>query len=595
MKVPKHIPWIILNLFCIAASGWAQMQPIAEVMDVLVTTLCEGRSMEELAALDDAAIMETLTPEQRRILGEDYWRFDISGPAVVSVMRDVEQPVVPFWLEDRGFVKTELLVRNELYTYEVWRKSFPTGAVGLGINGFDRHRPHYFVGIGPDSPDTTVSVSNILPPREGPYVFDVGASIYQDWPDLTLTEVPEVLQGHWLLPTIRGRAREAQLLSVFRETLHPASETPDMIVLTWSDNPKTTQTVQWRTAETAPSKPRAQYRRHGQTAEAAWHVVEAETTGLYDRNIVNNRKVRWHRATFSGLLPDTDYEYLVGDADANETVGPFVFRTAPDTDRAFTFLWMSDTHSREESIPLLRQAWDKHPDTAFLTISGDLVGTGQQRDDWDLLFHNYAFFLRERPLMPSIGNHDAIDGLGSELYRTLLHLPDNGPDGFERGQSFSVRYGNLLLISLDVTDDIALQRPWLEATLRDSDALWKVAVLHFPPYALDREYPDIEHEWCSLFDQYQVDLALSGHVHYHLRTWPLKNGVRAESSEAGTRYLVSVAVPGRIYPTDTPEYAEVVKTDGKATCTAFTIDGSRLIMNSYAADGALYDALILEK
>ena len=389
------------------------------------------------------------------------------------------------------------MVRNENYTYEVWQKPFPAGKVGLGINGFDRHRPHYFVGVGPQTAGDTVAISNAEPAPQQVYAFKEGASIYHDWPDLVLTEVPEVFKGHALLPTIRGRAREAQLIGAFRETAYPASNTPDMTVLTWSEDPKTTQTIQWRSSIAAAHRNRLWYRVKESGRSEPWMMAEAESEVLYDRAIINDRRVRWHTVTLRHLRPGTVYEYTLEAPDQEETSGS-EFRTAPEESAPFTFFWMSDTHNRPDNVPVLNAARGKHPDAAFLTISGDLVGTGQERDNWDQLFHNYADFLRETPLMPSIGNHDAIDGLGSDLYRSLLRLPDNGPAGLKRGQTYALRYANLLLISLDVTEDIAPQRAWLEETLRESDADWKIGVFHFPPYALEREYPDIEQEWCTL-------------------------------------------------------------------------------------------------
>ena len=586
---------LCLSVMTLLASGVAAatQSPVASVMDELVATLCEGRSFEEVSALDNTAIMAVLTPEQRRVLSTEYWAFDVNVPVIVSVVRDTAQETPPFWLEERDFEKTGLTVCNENYTYEVWQKQFPAGRVGLGINGFDRHRPHYFVGVGPQNTADTVAISNAVPAPQEVYPFAKGSSIYHDWPDLVITEMPESLKGHLLLPTIRGRAREAQLIGVFRQTAHPSSETPDMVTLTWSDNPQTTQTIQWRVSLANDNPHAVYYRRKG---TEIWAAAASESNVLDDRNIINDRSVRWHRATLCDLQPDTDYEYAIAATGESPTAAVGEFRTAPAHDGApFTFLWMSDTHNNPAGIPLLEKAWELHPDAAFLTISGDLVGTGQQRDDWDTLFANYKKFLRHRPIVPSIGNHDAIDGLGSELYRTLLHLPDNGPEGFQRGQSYSLRYGNLLLVSLDVTADVAAQRPWLEATLRDTDAQWKVAVLHFPPYALREDYPDIQQEWCSLFDAYHVDLALAGHVHYYLRTFPLRDGEIMDNPEDGTIYLLSVAVPGRERPPIKPRYAEVVDLSGIPTCTAFIVEDNRLVMRAYDADGNVRDTFTIEK
>ncbi len=583
---------LIVGVFSFSAG--TEVSSVDAVMDELVSTLCEGRSSETLSKLNDTVILEALSSEQRRVLGTEYWQFDVNVPVVISIVRDIDQAVAPFWITEQGFVKSGLVVRNETYSYEVWQKLFPAGRIGLGINGFDRHRPHYFVGVGPQTAGETVALSNTVPSPQAVYPFKKGATIYHDWPDLVLTEVPEVFEGHLLLPTIRGRAREAHLIGAFRESLYPSSEAADMVVLTWSDDPKTTQTIQWRTSLSSVPQAQLYYRLKGGAPTAPWMSIAPESLVLDDRTIINNRQVLWHTVTLKDLLPGTAYEYVVGNPEQADEPRAW-FTTAPAENRSFTFLWMSDTHNRPDNAAVLAAAWQKHPDTAFLTISGDLVGTGQERDDWDQLFNNYRAFLLNYPLMPSIGNHDAIDGLGSDLYRALLRLPDNGPAGLKRGQSYQLRYSNLLLVSLDVTEDIAVQRPWLEETLKNTDAVWKVALFHFPPYALDQEYPDIEREWGPVFDHYHLDLALSGHVHYHLRTWPLKAGKRVESSSDGTVYMISVAIDGPPNEGITPDYAEVVNLDGKAVCVAFTVDGNRLEMRAYTADGALYDTFILKK
>jgi len=271
----------------------AEVAPIVSVMDELAATLCEGRSAEEVSGLNNDVILETLTPEQRQVLSTEYWCFDVTVPVLVSIMRDTDQAVAPFWLEEREFKKTDLLVRNENYTYEVWQKVFPAGRVGLGINGFDRHRPHYFVGVGPQTAGDTVVLSNVVPGPQEVYSFKRGATVYHDWSELVLTEVPDVFKGHVLLPTIRGRAREAQLIGAFRETPYPSSDTPDMVVLTWSEDPTTTQTIQWRTAPTSPPKARLWFREKVSGHNAPWRSSEAASELLFDRAIVNDRRVRW--------------------------------------------------------------------------------------------------------------------------------------------------------------------------------------------------------------------------------------------------------------------------------------------------------------
>ncbi len=165
---------------------------------------------------------DSLTPGDRGVLATQYWHFEANVPVVVSVMRDVKQTEVPFWLSAAGFRKTDLIVANEEYEYEVWQKSFAAGRVGLGINGFASHRPHYFVCVKPEPTSAKLKLSHFFPADQQVTEMRAGAFIYEDWPDLVLTKVPDVLTGQRLLPTYRGRAREAQLVQAFRKTPFPS-------------------------------------------------------------------------------------------------------------------------------------------------------------------------------------------------------------------------------------------------------------------------------------------------------------------------------------------------------------------------------------
>ncbi|NLV40193.1 MAG: metallophosphoesterase family protein [Candidatus Hydrogenedentes bacterium] len=581
---------LLLALFMGALPSVAEVPAVAGVMDALVARCLEGDAAFR-DGLQPDAVLGLLTPGQRETLSTAYWTFEVSAPALVSVVRDASQQELPFWLEERGFAKTDLVVKNENYTYEVWQKAFPAGRVGLGINGFALHRSHYFVGVGPAEKGGSVTVTGAVPVYGAPMPFARGAYTYLDWTDLLLEEVPEgAFEGHTLLPTIRGRARETHLVGAFREAAAPSTPAPDLVTLTWSGDARTTMTVQWRTSP-ATEQGTVLYREAGR-AEAPFAEAAATRAVLEDRNLINDRKAHWFTAELAGLAPGTRYEYTVGAGPDGPRSAPAVFETAPDGDAPFTFLWMSDVHNKKDSVPLLETATRLHPDAAFLAISGDLVGMGQYRDDWDALLGNYADFVRRRPLVPSIGNHDAIDGLGSELYSALFRLPDNGPEGMAPGKTYALNYGSLLLLSLDVTADIAPQSAWVDRTLAASDARWKVAMLHFPPYSHEEDYPEIRREWGTLFDRHGVDIVLSGHVHYYQRTFPLRGG---EKAGGGPVYLISVGVNGSPHPAPVPPYAEVLNLGGAATCQAFTVDGDTLTMNAYEADGDVQDTFTLRK
>ena len=563
-------------------------------MEGIVARMIGALNQEELFRLDDRMIERFIQAEDRAVLATQYWHFEVNVPVVVSVMRDVKQTEMPFWLPAAGFQKTDLKVANEEYEYEVWQKRFDAGRVGLGINGFVKHRPHYFVCVGPENAGAKMKLRRFFPANQLVLEMREGAFIYDDWSDLVLTKVPEVLKGQKLLPTIRGRAREAQLVQAFRKTPFPSSRRPDQIALTWSASPRTTQTIQWRTAPSVANGT-VRYQLKAAGAGAKWEELRASRQTLEDLFLVNDPRVNHFTATLRGLKPATTYVYSVGGLTDDSRGDRSEFTTAADKEMPFTFVWLSDTHNSPATARLLASVREQHPEAAFCTISGDLVSTGQHREDWDQLFQHTQDFARTRPLVPAMGNHDTLDGLGAELYLTLFGLPTDGARRVEPERTYCFEYGNALFVILDVTVSVPNQRQWLEAQLARTKATWKFAVFHFPPYAPAMEYPEIIRDWCSLFDKYHVDFVLSGHVHHYTRTHPIKDGKRVGSPAEGTIYLVTVSVPNRSGPMQTPDYTAVAERPGAPLYQVFTINGNRLVTRSCDVDGNVRDELVVEK
>ncbi len=587
---------LVLHACCLfLVEGTSQADsPVQTAVSQLATRLAASRDEAELAALDDAAILQCLTPEEREIFATQYWCFDVDTPAVVSIMRHTAQEIVPFWLADAGFVKTPMTVRNEEYEYEVWQRIFDAGRVLLGINGFDKHRPHYFVAVGPKDSGPAPSLGDFMPPDQRVFEMREGATIYHDWPELVLTEVPPALRGHMLLPTIRGRAREAHLVGAFRKTEFPASAQPDQVLLTWSGDPRTSVSVQWRAAP-AVETGIARYRRADAAADAPWTETTASVELLEDAFITNDPRVRRFTATLTGLQPDTAYAYIVGDPARGACSDPAGFRTAPATRAPFTFLFLSDTHNSPAAGELLEAALKRNPGTAFAVVSGDLVGTGQYRDDWDKFFAHCASFTRQRPLMPSIGNHDAIDGLGADLYLASFDLPRNGPPMLAPERTYAFEYGDALFLMMDVTEPITPQADWIDAQLEGSDAKWKFAVLHFPAHFPEDSDPQIRDSWCPVFDKHHVDFVLSGHVHDYMRSYPMRGGEVVESPKDGTIYMLTISLNDGGPMPPKPEYAAAMEKPGVAVTVAFRVERDRVLLQAEDVAGRVYDRFVVEK
>ncbi len=579
-------------VLALGLGGLSVAEPtLKETMDGIVTRLYAELPPEELVSLGYEDALGLLTPAERRVLAAKYTHFDVNVPVVVSIIRHAEQQVVPFWLEEAGFAKTELTVSDtENWQYEVWQRRYDAGRVELGINGFGMHRCVYFVCVGPQEETDDLDITNLFPADEAVIEMKDGAWKYRDWDDLYVKDVPAALRGRRLLTSYRGRAREAHLVSAFRTTPYPSSPEPDQVVLTWNEDPKTTQTVQWRT-NTSVRAGQVRYRAKG---ERDWRSVPASMSVIEDRLLINDRYTHHFTATLRGLEAGTAYAYTVGEAEGVTWHPESEFTTAPAGETPFSFICLADTHYKEESGTLLEAAFDHDPGIDFYMIAGDVVSTGLYRNEWDTLLHYYRGVSQRKPMVFALGNHDDQDGLGAALPLALFAFPENGPEGVEAERTFSFRYGNALFLVMDVGTSHQVQAQWMEEQLANTDATWKFALFHFPLYSVEEDYAAIRHDWGAVFDKHHLDMVFHGHVHYYLRSKPMKDGHPAALPSEGTIHTISIAQSSHAYPMPPAEHV-AKRFNGTAVYQKVEIDGKRLVYGAYDADGKRHDELVIEK
>ncbi len=564
-----------------------------EAMDAVLKRLYATKTQDELYALDQDDVFDVLTPKEREVFATKHWSFDVNVPVVVSIMRNVEQKTIPFWIEEAGFKKTDMVVKlaeNSPNTYEVWQKKFRAGPVELGINGFDSFTLHYFVCVAPQRPNDILELSNFYPEDQTVLDMKMGSMVYHDWTELAIAELPDQLVGQKLLTTHRGRGKEAGLVGSFRKTPFPSSAAPDPVYLTWSDDPRTTQNVQWRTSE-AVKDGAVRYREKG-----AQNFAEAPATRktMEDRMLANDLVCNWFTTVLQNLKPATTYEYQAGSPTTDTWSDVAEFTTAPEAPTPFSFFHCSDTHSNEKWGDLMAKTFALYPDTDFCMISGDLVGTGMEREDWDMFLEYGEPMFRTRPVMPAVGNHDAQLGLGAGMYLDIFGLPENGPKENLPETAYSFKYSNAEFFVLDVMSPTEPQRVWLDEQLAKSDATWKIAMFHFPLQDPREADPRQEEGWATLFDKYHVDLVLTGHVHRYMRTYPIRAGEPVESTKEGTVYITSVSIPGRPLRREQPSYA-AMSLGGGSFCNVVSIDGNRLNYRAVTEGGEIKDDFTIKK
>lgn len=577
-------------LSCKSTANFPTTVPTVEnVMDGAVTRLYDKLTPAQLDTVSQPYLLNFLDETEKNSLATQYWTFDVNVPVVVSLMRHQDQKVVPFWLEKSGFKKTSLLVKNEEYTYEVWQKKYDKGRVELGVNGFDKHRPVYFLSVGPQKDGDKVEITNVFPENQTFAETKVGAFTYHDWDDLVLTEVPNELAGEILFQTIRGRAREAHMVGAFRQTPYPSSTKPDQVLLTWSNDPATSVSIQWRTQPMVASS-QVQY---WSAASADTLKTAAEVFKMEDRLLRNDRYIHRFTAKLSGLTPATTYYYRVGSPEKgwSEVAS---FKTQATSPEAFSFIWFGDTHKSPDWGNMARQTLTRHPEVSFYSIIGDLVSTGLNRDEWDEFFHHSGSIFSQKPLMPIPGNHDSQDGLGAAMYQNTFDLPTNGPDKLPSERTYAFQYQNAQFLMIDGTFPIDAQTKWIEQQLANSKAKWKFVMVHFPPYNFEEDYAQIRKEWGVLFDKYHVDMVMSGHVHYYMRSKPMRAERAVESPAQGTIYTISISIPSKHTYWPEEPYAAARFQSGPVY-QHLKIDNNQLIYRCLDTNGKVKDELKITK
>ena len=379
------------------------------------------------------------------------------------------------------------------------------------------------------------------------------------------------------------------------------------ITLTWTTDPRTTQTVTWRT-EFSMIGGKVQYAEAGKenVIPKLFTTVDAEANGLS----TNEGSMSIHSVNLIGLKPGTRYLYRVSDGEAWSEVNSFT--TSPVHVQQFKFLLFGDSQSMQYDVwsTTLHQAYKTNPEAAFMANVGDLVDVGLDYSQWKGWLDAGKGVIDHIPVVPVVGNHETYTG-GKGFSMPLLftgqfRLPDNGPEEL-KGQVYSFDYGNAHFSVLDsqageerkfVPNMIKDQQVWLENDLKNTDKQWKIVLIHRPPY--DNRSKDgnahIRSSFVPIFDQYHVDVVFAGHDHAYTRSYPLRAGTVVDSS-VGTRYVTTGRSGTKTYPTtegkewneffynplDTPNYLTV------------EIVGPHLVVKAFKQNGELIDEWSINK
>lgn len=241
-----------------------------------------------------------------------------------------------------------------------------------------------------------------------------------------------------------------------------------------------------------------------------------------------------HTCLLQGLQPGCKYSYRVGDSTIDCWSREYWFETRPRHAETNTrFAAVGDLDLREDGTRKNLEFLHKHiHDYDVLLLLGDLC-YAKGSDVWDEFGEALEPISAIRPVMVLPGNHEneAKIGKGFHTFNTRFCMPDNG----HFNQWYSFNLGNLHFVSLCTEDSLAPNSPqgsWLTHDLKTASGRGDYTILlaHKAPIGsadkvwCHKKAPVLFAELEPYLTEFNIQLALFGHIHLYERTMPI-NGV----------------------------------------------------------------------
>ena len=420
----------------------------------------------------------------------------------------------------------------------------------------------------------------------------VGSYVYRDTIYSRIARTAAVVSGQEIKPLLDSESRYIRQIVA-------------------QDN-STSRTIMWQSDSSEPD------------AIIEYRLEESkniQSIGATDKAFTDDGSTTYiHEGTLTGLTPKTKYEYRVGygsdrrsDWYPLETAGASVYDVLiyPDS--------QSGDYSQWEEI--VKDSAHRNPRTALYISMGDLVDNGEQAYQWRTWLNSIQLLSTRVPLAPMMGNHEmyTLDWKMREpkAYLNYFDVPSNGNTTFDR-HYYSYDYGDVHYVVLDTQlyesnhddnhdvhhpDLYDVQIRWLRQDLTNNTKKWTVVLMHRDPfqYAFDRpgasRAAGFDEEgvlFMPIFDEFNVDLVLSAHLHSYRNRGHVRN---FERDASGPLYILTGIAGDARRPKwkDHPLDIYVAPDREKNNYMTMTVTPNKLIVKAFLPDGTQLDESVIEK
>ena len=270
-------------------------------------------------------------------------------------------------------------------------------------------------------------------------------------------------------------------------------------------------------------------------------------------NFYENARFIRNTIALQGLQEGKEYKYKLSSAMpySNENSEIRYFQTAPKSGK-WNMGIISDMHvyaplpdRQKVAMKMIQQLekQNKKPFNMMLHV-GDISAWGGSYSFWPTLYADSTF--RKYVWAGVNGNHENMtrqNAQSNEFFRNVNNNPINGYAG-EIGVSYYFIYGDALFVMLNneamkSEDGLAQAQDWTREVIKNNPAKYVIVVSHYQWFMGNDGRSSQYNRWKELFDEYGVDLAISGNNHIYVRT----NALYGDQETDGSRGTVYIQTP----------------------------------------------------
>jgi 3',5'-cyclic AMP phosphodiesterase CpdA len=315
-------------------------------------------------------------------------------------------------------------------------------------------------------------------------------------------------------------------------------------------------------------------------------------------------------AEVEGLEPNAAYCYEVVVDGVTVASGLRFFTAWQSEERPVRILAFGDSGRATPEQAALRDVFMERDFDVFLHLGDMAYGDGRFDEFEEKVFTMYRDFLHGVPTYPTIGNHE-YNTDNAQPYLDVYYLWEQAyrADDMERYYSFD--YGNVHFVSLDsndwttipisldfdeVYDDDMID--WLNDDLAASDAEWKIAFFHHPPFSLYADRSDssgVINLILPALSEGGVDLIMVGHDHHYARSHPIRGDCDVPGGEGAIPFILVGSGGTDLHAIeDDDQWYVAAANDQIHAFLEFNVHGCRGVGTAIGLDGVAIDEFIID-